>query len=155
MRSKLNPERVNFLDYLRKGFGYGKDFCNSESLSISHENINLALKHFSKTDPLSWDLLHTWMTSNLDMEGMSRKHHWPPHTIRRRLYACVDALMNWIQTETYKPVDENITMMSHCEIFQKSLLLAFKKLEPELLEEIKKSIKITNSIRRKGKQHGH
>jgi hypothetical protein len=150
----LNPDKIKFLHHLKKGFGYGEDLWISEEKIISHSQITRALKALSTHDKSSWQILHFWMTTNLDMEGLALKHNWPSHTIRRRLYACVDVLMNWVQTESYAPTDNQYSTMSECELFHKSLLSAIEKYNPDLFKEVKKSFKIANSLRRKENRRG-
>lgn len=151
---KLNPDKIKFLNHLKKGFGYGEDLWIAEDKVITHDQITRAIKALTTHDKQSWKILHLWMTTNLDMEGLALKHNWAPHTIRRRLHACVDVLMNWIETESYAPSDNTYSTMSDCELFHKSLLAALEKYNPDMFKEVKKSFKIANSLRRKEKRRG-
>lgn len=151
--STLNANRKEFIDYLRTGFGHGQDYTGNLG-PFTHQQVMDALKLLSKTDPASWALLHTWMTTRLDLRGLSGRHNWPEHTLRRRIHASVDAVLAALRMEDYRPIDTDHSVMSGCEIFHEVLLQALEQHHPGIGGQITRAIRAALNAKRRGQSHG-
>lgn len=149
--SALDPNRKEFLDYLRTGFGHGRDFSGGAG-SFTHQQVSEALRQFSRTDPVSWAILHTWMTTRLDLRGMAGKHSWPDHTIRRRLQGSADAVLCTLRSEPFSPVDGDYSVMSGCEVFHEALLHALEPHHPGIHKRIRDAMEMAPKAKRRAQR---
>lgn len=147
----LTASRKSFLEYLRAGFGHGQDYQGPAG-SFTNSQIMEAIKQFSKSDPASWNILHNWITTRLDLAAMARKHSWPEHTLKRRLHACVDALLARIKLEPYQSIDKDHMVLSNCEIFHETVLKFLDKHYPGIEKQIISAMRMGINTRRRQKR---
>lgn len=147
----LAASRKSFLEYLRAGFGHGQDYHGLAG-DFTYQQVLDALKQFSKSDPASWNILYNWITTRLDLSEMAKKHSWPAHTLKRRLYACVDALLAKMRLEPLVAVDKNYSVLSNCEVFHETVLKFLEKNYPGVEKQILSAMRMGINSRRRSKR---